>query len=80
MIMVGVKLGSMHEMAMGVPQDDTRAAELYKKACDGGDMEGCHNQGRMARDGDGVPKDEQRARQLFGKACEGGYQKACEHH
>ena len=34
-----------------------RAVELYKKACDGGNMYGCHNLGVMYTSGNGVEKD-----------------------
>ena len=34
-----------------------KAAELYKKACDGGNMLGCYGLGDMYVGGDGVEKD-----------------------
>ena len=34
-----------------------KAAELFKKACDGGKMSGCYNLGVMYKKGNGVEKD-----------------------
>ena len=34
-----------------------KAAELFKKACDGGEMRGCHNLGVVYKYGNGVEKD-----------------------
>ncbi|MDD7323120.1 MAG: sel1 repeat family protein, partial [Campylobacter lanienae] len=54
-----------------------KAVELYKKACDGGDMSGCGNLGSMYADGNGVEKNEQKAVELYKKACDGGYMDGC---
>ena len=54
-----------------------KAAELYKKACDGGDMRGCFNLGTMYANGNGVQKDFSKAAQLFKKACDGGSMYGC---
>ena len=43
-----------------------------KKACDAGDMRGCHDLGVMYADGNGVEKDFKKAAELFKKACDGG--------
>ena len=48
-----------------------------KKACDSGNMRGCHNLGVMYTNGDGVKKDFGKAVQLFKKACDGGNMLGC---
>ena len=42
-----------------------KAAELFKKACDGGDMRGCYNLGVMYTNGNGVEKDLDKAADLY---------------
>ena len=54
-----------------------KAAELFKKACDGGEMFGCGTLGAMYADGDGVEKNEQKAAELYKKACDGGDMDGC---
>ena len=54
-----------------------RAAELFKKVCDGGEMRGCNNLGVMYTNGDGVEKNEQKAAELYKKACNGGETNGC---
>ena len=53
------------------------AAELFKKACDGGNMHGCFNLGLMYAFGSGVEKNEQKAAELLKKACDGGETNGC---
>ena len=53
------------------------AAELFKKACDGGKMSGCYNLGVMYKKGNGVEKNEQKAVELYKKACDGGKMLGC---
>ena len=48
-----------------------------KKACDAGDMRGCHDLGVMYADGNGVEKNEQKAVELYKKACDGGEMLGC---
>ena len=54
-----------------------RAVELYKKACDGGNMLGCTNLGSMYANGDGVEEDFSKAAKLLKKACDGGDMNGC---
>ena len=54
-----------------------KAAELLKKACDGGNMRGCFNLGVMYDNGNGVEKNEQKAVELYKKACDGGDMNGC---
>jgi TPR repeat protein len=48
------------------------AANLYGKACDLGDLEGCAGLGTCFARGNGVARDVARARGLFDRACDGG--------
>ena len=54
-----------------------KAAELFKKACDGGEMRGCYNLGAMYANGDGVEEDFSKATELLKKACDGGETSGC---
>ena len=54
-----------------------KAAELFKKACDGGNMLGCTNLGSMYANGDGVEEDFSKAAELLKKACDGGDMHGC---
>ena len=49
-------------------KDFSKAVQLFKKACDGGHMLGCHNLGVMYQKGNGVKKNEQKAAELYKKA------------
>ena len=51
--------------------------DLYKKACDGGEMYGCYNLGTIYANGNGVEKDFSKAAELFKKACDGGEMNGC---
>ena len=57
--------------------ESDKAAELFKKACDGGEMLGCHNLGAMYQKGDGVEKNVKKAMDLYKKACDGGDMLGC---
>ena len=48
-----------------------------KKACDAGDMRGCHDLGVMYADGNGVEKDFKKAAELFKKACDSDIADGC---
>ena len=54
-----------------------KTAELFKKACDGGEVLGCFNLGIMYATGNGVEKDFGKAVQLFKKACDDGDLDGC---
>jgi len=54
-----------------------RAAQLYKKGCDGGVASGCVHLGLLHERGHGVPKDAARAAQLYRKACDAGETTGC---
>jgi len=57
--------------------DHQKAAELFQKACDGGEATGCHNLGFLYADGQGVKQDYQKAAELFKKACDGKVALGC---
>ena len=53
------------------------ASTLYRKACDGGYMDGCAGLGSLSSNGHGVPQDYSRATALFQDACDKGSQVGC---
>jgi len=57
--------------------DYQKAAELFQKACDGGEALGCLFSGLAYEDGQGVKQDFPTAKQYFGKACDLGLQLGC---
>ena len=63
-------LGFMYEYGNGVEKNEQKAVELYKKACDGGEVHGCTNLGVMYEYAIGVEKNEQKAVELYKKACD----------
>ena len=56
----------------------SQAAELYRKACDGGERKGCHDLGLMYYRGEGMAKDLNRAAGLFKRACDAGGSGGCQ--
>ena len=75
--MACINLASSYEIGRGIPKDQNKANQLYRKICDGGSMWGCAILGNSYEKGLGVPKDLKKAKQLFRKACDGGYRDAC---
>jgi len=73
-------LGVGYENGVGVKQDYTKAAELYKKACEGGEATGCDNLGVLYQNGKGVPADKQLAKKYFAMACDMKLKDGCEHY
>ena len=55
----------------------SRAAELYLRACDGGERKGCNSLGLMYENGEGVAQDLNRAADLFKRACDAGGSGGC---
>jgi TPR repeat protein len=55
----------------------SQAAELYRRACDGGERKGCHDLGLMYYNGEGVAKDLNRAADLYKRACDEGGTGGC---
>ena len=57
--------------------DYQKAAQLYQKACDGGNANGCSNLGVLYAGSQGVRQDYQKATELFQKTCDGGDAVGC---
>ena len=57
--------------------DYQKAAQLYQKACDGGEAVGCLGLGVLYKDGQGVKQNYQKAAQLSQKACNSGVAEGC---
>jgi hypothetical protein len=57
--------------------DQARAAELYRRACDGGSAQGCRELASLLEMGHGVPMDRAKALELYERACEGRDALAC---
>ena len=71
------RLGKAYRDSNGVARDIYKAAQLFQKACDGGNMGGCVNLGDAYYNGNGVTKDFNKAAQLYQKACDGGNMRGC---
>jgi hypothetical protein len=72
------RLGTMHELGSGVARDTVTAAELHRKACDGGKPQACTSLAHMRWNGSGaVARDVPGAIALFEQACEGRDEDAC---
>lgn len=71
-------LGINYANGAGVPKDQAKANELYKKGCDGGSANACNNLGASYTHGTGVPKDQAKAYELIKKSCDGGSKEGCE--
>ena len=54
-----------------------QAAELYHRACEGGDAQACNNLGASYADGAGVVKDLSRAIDLYRRACDAQNEYGC---
>jgi TPR repeat protein len=60
----------------GVAKDEVRAASLFQKAMESGDVAGTTLYAQALLEGAGVAKDEARAAQLLRQAADGGYEAA----
>ncbi|WP_407932153.1 tetratricopeptide repeat protein [Campylobacter sp.] len=65
----------MYLLGDRVEKDLDKAAQLLKKACDGGERSGCGGLGVMYEQGYGVRQDKRLAKEYFSKACDLGEQK-----
>src|SRR6266571_2793610 len=64
-----------HPLAVVVTLADAR--QLYKQACDAGDIDACPNLGWLYEKGRGVPTDEAQAASLYKEGCDGGSAYGC---
>lgn len=58
-------------------KDYVKAKDLWIKACDGENADGCFNLGVLYDDGHGVKQDYFKAKELYAKACNGGNAGGC---
>ena len=65
-------LGWLYQSGQGVPKDLGKAAELYQKAADQGNVFAQNNLGLLYQSGEGVPKDLRKAAELYQKAADQG--------
>ncbi len=60
------KLGKMYYNGDSVPQDKSKASQLYTKACEAAYAKACHNLGVMYANGEVVPQDKSKVFDLCG--------------
>jgi TPR repeat protein len=69
--------GAYRDGSGAIPQDRARAAAMYKRQCDRGDVGNCGWYGDMLYQGMGVPEDKDTGAELLRRACHGGDQQFC---
>ena len=62
----------------GITQDLEKAAEMFRKACDGDLESECYSLGVAYAQGKGVPQNNSEALKLYKKSCELTYMLGCE--
>ncbi|MCB9970398.1 MAG: caspase family protein [Hyphomonas sp.] len=70
-------LGTAYDQGIFVEQDKTRGADLFRSACELGQMVACNNYGAAFENGKGVPVDLAAAVNLFRQSCDGGEMTGC---
>ncbi len=71
-------LGLVYAMGgRGVHRDESRAAALWERACDGQELQRCTDLGSLYQEGKGVKKDTTRAAALYERACDAQDHVAC---
>jgi TPR repeat protein len=66
----------MYANGEGVPQDASKAVELFKKAAEQGNVDAQNNLGVMYYSGEGVSRDTDKAKEWFSKAAAQGNEEA----
>jgi TPR repeat protein len=66
-----------YQYGWGTDRDVLQSANLFEKACDGGELSACRSPGYLYRNGLGVELDETKALSFYHKACDGGDKGAC---
>ena len=61
----------------GATKDEDKALKFFRKACNGGDIDGCLNAGKYFEDGKEVKQDYLKAVEFYSKACDGREPYAC---
>jgi TPR repeat protein len=64
-------------LRIGTSQGDREARDAFEQACQRGDVQGCHNLGRMLAEGTGGTRDRSKARDAYVKACDAGLPWSC---
>lgn len=72
-----IGLAMVYSEGLGVESRPQHAAELLRKACDGGSQRACHSLSSFIAVGYGVKRDEDEANALEEKACQKKYAAAC---
>jgi TPR repeat protein len=67
----------LYNGGLGLPKDYQRAAALFRKACLGGNGDGCGDLGESYWLGNGVDKNPEEAKQLLSQGCSMGSNAAC---
>jgi hypothetical protein len=77
--MVGCfNMGFMHMKGIrGAAKDEEKALQFFRKACKGGDIDGCLNAGKYFEEGINVKQDYAKAKEFYIRACDGGEAYAC---
>lgn len=68
-----INLAVMYQNGTGVPKDDTKAAEWFRKAAEQGNGTAQESLAYKYKKGTGVPQDDTKAAEWFRKAAEQGY-------
>jgi TPR repeat protein len=72
------RLGATYAFGQGgAPKDETRATELYERACAMSDPAACVFAGQMHEFAHGVPKDDAAAARFYERACDLGWPAGC---
>ena len=71
-------LGLHYDNGHGVDKDQTKAANLYQKACDKDDKDGCHNLAISYYNGEGVKRDIVKSIEILNNLCKKDrFERAC---
>ena len=73
------ELGGRLRDGFGVRRDQVRAAQLFRKACQGKDKDGCADDARALALGDGQDSDPRKALPRLEQLCKSGRARACGH-
>ena len=58
--------------------DEQRAAKIWQKACELGEVRGCARLGFLYKNGKGVEQDDEKAGKFYQKACDAGELSGCD--
>lgn len=61
----------------GLKRDDSRAADLYQRTCELGEIRGCNNLAVMLEKGEGRPRDLKQAFAIYDQGCAAKHALAC---